>query len=92
MSRFSPEGRAGVQHPPKRSKLIGQSWGAPFRLSVDFGPWDTTEIGCGPGTSASDMNLVVSIKGSTTLVVGILTLIPIHGAPPRLGSFHTCHR
>ena len=60
MSRSPLEGRAGVRHTPKRSNLIGQSWGAPFRPSVDFGPWDTTEIGCGPGTSASDMNLVVA--------------------------------
>ena len=62
MSRFSPEGWAGVQHNPKRSNLIGHSWGAPSRPSVDFGPWDTTEIGCGPGISASNMNLVVSIE------------------------------
>ena len=32
MSRFSSEGRAGVQHPPKRSNLIGHSWGAPSVL------------------------------------------------------------
>ena len=69
-------------------KTVQSDWtflGSTFRPSVDFGPWDTTEIGCGPGTSASDMNLVVSIKGSTAFVVGVLTLIPIHGAPPRWG-------
>ena len=28
---------------------------------------------------------VYSFKGSTAFVVGVLTLIPIHGAPPRWG-------
>ena len=59
--------------------------GSTSRPSVDFGPWDTTEIGCGPGISASGQNLVVSIKGSTTNVVAVLTLTPILGAPPRSG-------
>ena len=35
-------------------------------IRSDAGPWDTTEIGCRPGTSASDMNLVVCIQGDSS--------------------------
>ena len=85
MSRSPREGRAGVRHTPKRSNLIGHSWGAPSVLQSISVLGTQPKSGAGRGLVPPILNLVVSIKGSTAFVVGVLTLIPIHGAPPRWG-------